>query len=132
MVGHKAEVSDADKALREHVHEEPADELLGRNGHNTLYVSMSVVAPTERDIVAVKCEQSMIGDGDAMGITPEVINRIRLGTEMLRDRACPEGGWNTGNGIVFSAPLKPHIDTTAIALLALTEDDGKPMVRQAD
>ena len=81
MVGHKAEVSDADKALREHVHEKPADELLGRNGHNTLYVSMSVVAPTERDIVAVKCEQSMIGDGDAMGITTEVTEHLFGTTE---------------------------------------------------
>jgi len=40
---------------------------------------------------------------------------------MLRDRACPQGGWNAGNGIVFGSPLTPHIDTTAIALLALTE-----------
>jgi len=41
---------------------------------------------------------------------------------MLRDRACPQGGWNAGNGIVFGAALKPHIDTTAIALLALTDN----------
>ena len=40
---------------------------------------------------------------------------------MLRDRACPQGGWNAGNGIVFGSALTPHIDTTAIALLALTE-----------
>ena len=41
---------------------------------------------------------------------------------MLRDRACPQGGWNAGNGIVFGSALRPHIDTTAIALLALTDD----------
>jgi hypothetical protein len=52
-----------------------------------------------------------------------VVNRIQLGTEMLRDRACPQGGWNAGNGIAFGSALTPHIDTTAIALLALT--DGK-------
>jgi hypothetical protein len=40
---------------------------------------------------------------------------------MLGDRACPEGGWNAGNGIVFGAALKPHIDATAIALLALSD-----------
>ena len=40
---------------------------------------------------------------------------------MLRDRACPQGGWNAGNGIVFGSALTPHVDTTAIALLALTE-----------
>ena len=26
---------------------------------------------------------------------------------MLWDRACPEGGWNAGNGIVFEHPT-PH------------------------
>jgi len=41
---------------------------------------------------------------------------------MLRDRACPQGGWNAGNGVVFGSALTPHIDTTAIALLALTEN----------
>jgi hypothetical protein len=58
------------------------------------------------------------------------LKRIRLGTEMLLDRACPNGGWNAGNGIVFSAGLSAHIDTTAIALLALT-DDEEPIVRRA-
>ena len=41
-----------------------------------------------------------------------------------------QGGWNAGNGIVFGAALTAHIDTTAIALLALT-DDQKPVVRRA-
>ena len=62
--------------------------------------------------------------------TELALKRIRLGTEMLLDRACPNGGWNAGNGIVFSAGLSAHIDTTAIALLALT-DDEEPIVRRA-
>jgi len=49
---------------------------------------------------------------------------------MLVDRACPGGGWNAGNGLVFGAALNAHIDTTAIALLALTADDT-PAVHQA-
>ncbi len=59
----------------------------------------------------------------------QVAKRIRLGTEMLLDRAVPGGGWNAGNGVVFGAALKAHIDTTAIALLALTTDDIQPEVR---
>jgi squalene cyclase len=51
----------------------------------------------------------------------ERMNRIQLGKDMLRDRSCPQGGWNAGNGIVFGSALIPHIDTTAIALIALTE-----------
>jgi hypothetical protein len=81
VVGHKAKVPDPDKAFRKHVHEEPADELPGRNGHHALNVSVSVVAPTERDIVAIECEQSMIGDGDAMGITTEVTQHLFGTTE---------------------------------------------------
>jgi hypothetical protein len=54
--------------------------------------------------------------------TEQVSNRLQLGTEMLRDRVCPGGGWNAGNGIVLGSALKPHIDTTAIALLALPGD----------
>ena len=50
----------------------------------------------------------------------EMANRVELGTAMLLDRACPSGGWNAGNGIVFGSALKPHIDSTAIALLALS------------
>ena len=72
VVGHKAEVPDADKALREHVQQEPADELFGSDGHRALHVSMSVVPPTEGHVVAVKREQSMIGDGDAMRVTAEI------------------------------------------------------------
>ena len=47
--------------------------------------------------------------------------RIERGIEMLLDRACPEGGWNAGSGVVYGAPLAPHPDDTAIALLALTD-----------
>jgi hypothetical protein len=53
--------------------------------------------------------------------TKKTEDRIRAGTEMLYDRACPGGGWNAGNGIVFGSPLHAYIDTTAVALLALTE-----------
>lgn len=53
----------------------------------------------------------------------KVADRIRLGVQMLFDRACPDGGWNAGNGVVYGAPMTPHLDTTAIALLAL---QGEP------
>jgi hypothetical protein len=46
-------------------------------------------------------------------------SRIQLGTEMMLDRACPMGGWNAGNCVAFGVALAPHIEATAIALLAL-------------
>lgn len=51
---------------------------------------------------------------------PRVItSRIHLGVEMLVDRACPGGGWNAGNGVVYGSPMAPHIDATTNVLLAL-------------
>jgi len=44
----------------------------------------------------------------------EFENRLRLGTEMLLDRACIGGGWNAGNAVVYGVRLRPHIDATAI------------------
>ena len=45
--------------------------------------------------------------------------RLQLGAEMLLNRACPGGGWNAGNPVVYGVPLRPHVDATAIALAAL-------------
>ncbi len=53
----------------------------------------------------------------------KVASRIQRGLEMLLNRACPGGGWNAGNGVVYGSPMAPHIDATAIALLAL---QGEP------
>jgi hypothetical protein len=51
-------------------------------------------------------------------------DRIQLGIEMLLDRACPGGGWNAGNGVAFGVALAPHVEATAIALLALQRTDA--------
>jgi hypothetical protein len=50
---------------------------------------------------------------------------------MLLDRACPDGGWNAGNGIVYGCPISPHIDATAVALLALQGDSSPEIVRRS-
>ena len=86
--------------------------------------TVSWVVPTAFSLIALKQSFPCCRTGF-------VANRIQLGTEMLRDRACPQGGWNAGNGIVFGSPLTPHVDTTAIALLTLTEDRKQPSVFQA-
>jgi hypothetical protein len=80
--------------------------------------TVSWVVPTAFSLIALE-QSGRCCRNDA------TVDRIQLGKEMLRDRACPGGGWNAGNGIVFGSALSPHIDTTAIALLALanaTED----------
>jgi hypothetical protein len=50
---------------------------------------------------------------------PQAARRIELGEQMLYDRACPGGGWNAGNPLVYGVPGVPRIGPTAWALLAL-------------
>jgi hypothetical protein len=52
---------------------------------------------------------------------PEAAERVRIGEEVLKDRACRGGGWNYGNSNVYGQDLQPYVPTTALALLALQD-----------
>jgi len=56
-------------------------------------------------------------------------SRVDRGVEMLMDRACPGGGWNAGNGLVYGSAVAPHPDDTAIALLAFRDRPQDPVVK---
>ena len=76
--------------------------------------TVSWVIPTTFAIIALEQTRHLPGVD-----TARLRDRVALGREMLLDRACPSGGWNAGNGVVYGVALKPHIDATATALLAL-------------
>jgi len=76
MVGHEAKMPDSHEAFRQDVQEKSADELAGREGHRALLIAVSVIPPTERDLVAVEGKQSMIGDRHAVRITAEIAKNL--------------------------------------------------------
>jgi hypothetical protein len=86
--------------------------------------SASWVIPTAFSIIAIEqftvCNRS-----------EESEKRIHLGVEMLLDRACVDGGWNSGNSLVHGVPLRPHVEATAIALLALQDEQRTEMVQKS-
>ena len=84
----------------------------------------SWVVPTAFSLLAFK--QSVV-----CCPTREMSFRIKRGVEMLLDRACPDGGWNAGNGVVYSVPLAPHLDATAAALLALRGEGQSDTVEKS-
>jgi hypothetical protein len=45
--------------------------------------------------------------------------RVAEGVRYLYDRACPDGGWNVGNPVMFGQHLPATIENTALALIAL-------------
>ena len=77
--------------------------------------SASWVIPTAFSVIAIKqftvCNRYASSE-----------KRIQLGVEMLLDRACVDGGWNSGNSFVYGVALRPHVEATAIALLALQDE----------
>jgi hypothetical protein len=86
--------------------------------------SASWVIPTAFSVIAIKqftvCNRS-----------EESEKRIHLGVQMLLDRACVDGGWNSGNSLVYGVPLRPHVEATAIALLALQDEQRTEMVQRS-
>lgn len=78
--------------------------------------SSSWVIPTAISIVAL--EKAL-----DQGVVPTrpTLQRVQLGKEMLLNRVCAGGGWNAGNSEVYGVALRPHLDTTAIALLGLQD-----------
>jgi len=88
--------------------------------------TVSWVVPTAMALIALERAKNQ---GLIHGT--EMWNRLNLGAEMLLDRACPEGGWNAGNAVVFGVPLRPHIDATALALAALRFHCHLPIVHSS-
>ena len=84
----------------------------------------SWIVPTAFSLLALK--QSFPGCRSA-----RVRDRIGLGVAMLFDRACPQGGWNAGNGVVYGVAMRPHLDATALALLALRGERHNDLIARS-
>ena len=72
VIGHDAEVADADESLRQDVKQESSDELVGSDGHRSHLVTARVISPTEGHAFAIEADEPMVGDGDTMSITAEI------------------------------------------------------------
>ena len=70
-VGEEAEVADAVEAGRQDMKQEPAHELAGVERHDLL-APVPVVLPAEADLAVGHAEEPAVGDGDAVGVAPEI------------------------------------------------------------
>jgi len=69
-------VTDTNEALGEQVQQEAAQKLIPRKGHQFLLVVVSGVPPTKGNLAVDQRDQSMVGDGHAMGVTAEILEHI--------------------------------------------------------
>jgi hypothetical protein len=84
----------------------------------------SWVVPTAFSVLALR-------QGVVCCRSPEAHFRVIRGIEMLIDRVCLNGGWNAGNGVVYSVALGAHVDATAIALLPLRGEPQRSAITRS-
>ena len=72
--GEQAIVADAVEAFWQHVDQEAADKLAGGQCHDLLALATigTIVLPSEGNAVVADCDQSAVGDGDAVGIARQI------------------------------------------------------------
>ena len=76
-------ITDTVEALRQDMHQEAADELVGIERHQLVSPGTfdAVVLPLEGDAVVVERDQAPVGDGDAVGVAREIVQHFLGATE---------------------------------------------------
>jgi len=72
-IGEQSVATDPNEPLGQGVQEEPADELEGIEAHHPETTAPCVVLVTERDDPVLEGQQPVIGDGDAVRVTSQVL-----------------------------------------------------------
>ena len=69
-------MADADQAFGQNMDEKAAQKLLGGNGHDLVLAAVGIVSPAEGDAMVLASHEAMVGDGDAMGISGQIVENI--------------------------------------------------------
>ena len=78
-ISQEAERADADKAAGQDVEQETAQELLRRERHVFVLISVGIILPAESNLVMLESHEAMVGDGHAMGVAGEIAEHM-MGT----------------------------------------------------
>ena len=68
--------SNPDEPARQDMEQEAAQELFGGNRHLALLAAVSVILPSEGDLAVGNGDETVIGDGDTMGIAGQVMQHM--------------------------------------------------------
>ena len=80
-IGQQSEEADTQKAMWKHMEKKAAQKLLGRDCHELLLAAVGIIFPAERHLTIGEVHKPVIGDGDAMGVTGQVVKDVPRATE---------------------------------------------------
>ena len=69
-------MTDTNEPFWQNVHQKSPNELFGGHRHQALFVAPCVIPPAECDVITIECNQSVIGDRNAVRIASEVANNL--------------------------------------------------------
>jgi hypothetical protein len=72
----EAEVANAHEAAGQEMKQEATQELIDRQSHDPLPIVVSRISPSESNMAVSEGKQSMVGDGDAMGVGAEIAQHV--------------------------------------------------------
>ena len=75
-VSQQTVMPDLHKPIRQHMKQEPSDELIGFKGHDFRFVVIGVVPPSKRDGVVFKFHKPVVADRDPVGVSAEIIQNV--------------------------------------------------------
>jgi len=67
-IGEEAERANADKAARQDVEQETAQELLRTERHHSLLNAVGIILPAKSNLIMLASHEAVVGDGHAMGV----------------------------------------------------------------
>src|SRR5437763_14198103 len=67
--------------MRKHMQKEAAQELIGCHSHQFLFAAVDVILPAERHKAIGEVNDSMVGDGDTMGVAGQVRKNVLRAAE---------------------------------------------------
>jgi len=103
-IGQEAEKANADKAARQDVEQETAQELLRTERHHSLLITVGIILPAESNLVAVEGHEAVVGDGHAMSVTGEIAEHMMRTAERwlgVDDPVLTEQGTQEGAECLF-------------------------------
>jgi hypothetical protein len=75
-IGEEPERADADKAAGQDVEQEAAQELLRRERHHSLLITVGIILPPESNLVMLESDEAIVGDGYAMSVAGEIAEHM--------------------------------------------------------
>src|ERR1017187_2684783 len=110
-VGQETVIADALEARRKGVLQEAPDEFFGGNSHHLLWLLLvPVVFPGEGDLALFQRQEATVGDGHAMGVASQGLERVLRAAEGGFGVKFPlllfEGGQVAGKSCRMARPFR--------------------------